>query len=85
MAIISPETIVLIFDDDNYESSTVVCKIPVGLNANGKPVFRTVKHTVPRKEGDQLSAVLLKMDKNAANLRDGLKPGPSTKKLSLVP
>jgi len=79
MSIISPEHIVIIFDDENKSTSTIVCKVPVGEDKKGNILYRTEKHTVSRSQADKLSVVLLKTEKDAANLRDGLKPGPSKK------
>lgn len=76
MPIIDPQTIVAIFDDENKSTSTVLCKVSAGLDKKGVPLFRSEKHTIPRKEADAMSNVLLKKDKAAADLRDGLKPGP---------
>lgn len=79
MEILDPSKIVAIFDDENNATSTVVCRLPAGLDRKGKPAFRLVKQTVSRREADSLAMVLLKKDKDADDLRGGKKPGPSKK------
>lgn len=75
MSIIDPKSVVLIFDDMNKQTSTVVCEIPAGISPKGEPLFRKQLHTVTRKEADQIALILLRRDKQAADLRDGKKPG----------
>lgn len=75
MPIIDHESIVVIFDDENKTTSTVVCRIPTGFDPRGTATFRLEKQTIPRKEADQLSLFLIKQDKAAADLREGKRPG----------
>lgn len=75
MQIINPETIVAIIDDENKTTSTVMCRVPVGRGLNGDLLFQHQKQTVSRNEADKLALFLLKKDKDADALREGLKPG----------